>query len=112
MTGHVSTYRSFSLRTYAKKKQRPACKDLVLDKDQTHGQVRKLDVDWVEKLQHGFEKDRPDELELTVWREQGVSPMSLLPLCRVFLCKTKRRNLSCGAISFVHEWTTFCVDTQ
>ena len=49
----------------------------MLDKDQSHGQVRKLDVDWVEKLQQGFEKDRPDELELTVWREQGVWPFIL-----------------------------------
>ena len=52
--------------------QRTGFKDLVLDKELTHGQVRKVDQDWVDKLAADFEANRPEELVLTVWKEQGM----------------------------------------
>ena len=67
-------------------------KDIVLDKDLTHGQVRKVDMTWAEKLAAGFMKDRPGMLELTVWKEQGVS----LLLCCLCCAATFLRILPLG----------------
>ena len=71
-----------SLDAYLRVQRRArAIKDLVLDKERTHGQVRKVDMDWAESLQKTLEADRPSELELTVWKEQGVpSPSSAVLL--------------------------------
>ena len=40
-------------------KQQSAGKDLCLDVDLTHGQVRMVNYDWVDTVQAGMERDPP-----------------------------------------------------
>ena len=53
---------------------------LHLDKTLEHGQVRKVNPDWVDDLEKQFAADRPQMLELTVWKELGVQPCILFPI--------------------------------
>lgn len=47
---------------------------LRIDAQLKYGQLRPLDEAHVSALAAEMRKNRPDKLELTVWREQGVSP--------------------------------------
>ena len=107
--------------------QRTAGKDLELDKDLTHGQVRTVDGDWVDTLEARFKENRPDELELTVWKEQGVFS-NVPPLCccwSLLLCDGCNAEWLCAFYSGHFGWNavlrkdlgitcfvTFCVFTH
>lgn len=61
--------------------QQTVCDKLYLDKTLDYGQVRTVDANWVEKLEETFRQNRPDDLELTVWKEQGVYNLVLSRHC-------------------------------
>ena len=67
----------------------PAGKDLCLDVDLSHGQVRKVNSDWVDKVQAGMEWDPPKVLDMIVWKDQCMQ-LTSLPLPRVPACTAHR----------------------
>ena len=50
----------------------PAPNQLSIDKDCEHGQVRRINYDWVDSVVAKFTADPPKQLEIIVWHEQGV----------------------------------------
>ena len=67
--------------------------------DLTHGQVRKMNYDWVDTLQTGMERDPPKVLDMIVWKELGVR-LTFLPVPRVPACPA-HRPVVCKQIVFV-----------
>ena len=46
--------------------------DLVLDAGTCYGQIRRVNMDWVDGLVEQFTGNPPKELERTVWKDTGV----------------------------------------
>ena len=78
---HEAAQEKFSLATHLDQTRMLSGEVLKVDSELSHGQVRRVDEDMVQDLLNGFMMNEPEELTLTVTKDQGMPPPVIVLAC-------------------------------